>query len=314
MASISNPTTSSNLSTLTTGTSGSNLSTLVANSLNISTAGSILNAASTEGKILAKTAGGIHYDWVTAPSSGTTINFDNTIVQTGGTYGVASNISTVVSVISSTATTGYLLAKTGPSAYGWQAPPVSGLLPITINLYYINTTGSETDYTDGTPGTVCIDGVLTTASNTLPSGWAIVYGTAGTKADTWTQIGLSNATYSAGKMSPILTSVSFALSKTGNVGNKWVTYNLDSFGMNGVTEVAPVNGPGTTGLYTAAPQPSLDIQIPYQALLKVISKPTPAVLTAQGYGNNDITLPAYAATGASGMYVKLHFVFDLNQL
>ena len=424
VAAISNPTTSANLSTLTTGTSGSNLSTLVASSSNVSTVGSVLSAASTEGKVLAKVAGGINYDWVNPPPSaafdnktiistagvysvasnistagsvlagtategkilakvagginydwvipppsavfdnktiistagiysvgsnistagsylgnvapdvstvtsiisstattgyllaktgpsaygwqappagGTSITFDNTIVQTGATYGVASNISTVASIISSTATTGYLLAKTGPSAYGWQAPPVSGLVPITVNIVYSNTTGvaQSWSYSSDTV-TLVVNSNLTIAATTLPTGWSLYTASANT------QIGLRNASLSAAQMTPVSLSVSYA-NTINNLfnGSSWKTYAIDASGL------VPASGglnsaSGDTGVIQVVPQPTLDSFTLLQNFAAVNSLTT-------WLPNVALTSAVQIIPNGTAQYVKLHFVFNLAQ-
>ena len=424
VASISNPTTSANLSTLTTGTSGSNLSTLVASSSNVSTAGSVLSAAATEGKILAKVAGGINYDWVTPPPSvvfdnktiistagiysvssnistagsvlagtategkilaktagginydwvipppsavfdnktiistagiysvgsnistagsylgnvapdvssitsiisstattgylfaktgpsaygwqappagGTSITFDNTIIQTGATYGVASNISTVASVISSTATTGYLLAKTGPSAYGWQAPPVSGLVPITVNVVYSNTTGSPQPwYYDSDTTTIVVNSNLTIAATTLPTGWSLYTAAANTR------IGLRNSSLTAAQMTPVSLSVSYAkdINALSNASS-WRTYVIDHSGLQPASG-GLISAAGDTGLIIAVPQPTLDSFTLLQrfAIENGLS----------GTWGANSALGAIDIPGSgTAQYVKFHFLFNLAQ-
>jgi len=315
-----------------------NLSTYLGNATvasNVSSVTSVISSVATTGYVLTKT-GPSAYGWAAAAGGGTysadlsTISTVSTNVfgvignvSTAGAYlgpvavnlstylgnaTVASNVSSVTSVISSVATTGYVLTKTGPSAYGWAAAAgggSSGPLSFMVNIVYSNSDPAPQAWND--PGTlIVLNSNAMTASNAanLPTGWILGFNTSSGTGYTKFFLSTTGAlNYNARQMTPINIQILYAKTITG--GNSTIPQALTWQCQDTASVYSGANYPNATNgklaFITAVPAGTFDLLSLYNGTTGN-SSPIVATTTYSIPGTSNATL------------IKMRFEFDLSPL
>ena len=297
-------------------TAGSYLGPIAASVANTT---SLINAAATAGQVLTKTATSYAWSNATGGGGGGSILTDNTtlVSSISGVYSVATNITNAASAVNAAGTVGYVLTKTATSAT-WQAASGGGgggggLSNITIKLAYSNASGGTTPWNDSAAGNILINSNLTNSLNTLPSGWTILYDGPNLANTGYTKVGLFNASFTPSQITPVSVRAIYAKSSgagtiTNFIGRSWLSYALDNSYQSAEAAAITINtvSGSTTGLYTVAPQTTLDG-----------STFNPGVGAAAGVTPAPTNSALAAADGQllatqTAMYVKLSFMFDTN--
>jgi hypothetical protein len=277
-------------------TAGSYLGPIAASVANTT---SLINAAATAGQVLTKTATSYAWSNATGGGGGGSILTDNTtlVSSISGVYSVGTNITNAASVVNAAGTVGYVLTKTATSAT-WQAASggggsTNGVTSITLNIVYSNTSTTDNFAWTDSSALIKMNTALTTAANTLPSGWSIGY--IGENLGAASKLYLSNSSLNATKLHPIAIRAHYApTTVTTSTANQWVTFNLTT-GLGGNTNSTN----GKTFDLTVSPWTQLDNQT-----LEYFAK---------GETFNSNSTSAYIMNfGTTARMLRINFLFDTN--